>query len=216
MAGCTGACCPCAKWAARWTCRSSPTKTKVGLILADVGQAMFLSRLREVEDFEVGLLRAEFMLGNIGVHPQALEAFDSGELDHAVLAKLRELDSRLSKILREQLAAGLIAIDMKLREYVITALSRPSDTLRRLLRTIARHIGLRGNEQRTQSVAASTRTGRVDSIDVRVDTVRTGPASLTTTARREAGTLGTMPTGRYATHAAQGELAVSALARRPL
>lgn len=46
-----------------------PTKTKVGLILADVGQSLFLSRLREVPDFEVGLLRAEFMLGNIGVHP---------------------------------------------------------------------------------------------------------------------------------------------------
>jgi len=42
------------------------TKTKVGLILADVGQALFLSRLRNVPDFEVGLLRAEFMLGNIG------------------------------------------------------------------------------------------------------------------------------------------------------
>ncbi|MFP4658220.1 MAG: PEP/pyruvate-binding domain-containing protein, partial [Desulfonatronovibrionaceae bacterium] len=51
------------------------TRTKVGLILADVGQALFLSRLREVPDFEVGLLRAEFMLGNIGVHPLALDAY---------------------------------------------------------------------------------------------------------------------------------------------
>ncbi|MGJ3522093.1 PEP/pyruvate-binding domain-containing protein [Nitratidesulfovibrio sp. D1] len=122
--------------------RLPSTKTKVGLILADVGQAMFLSRLREVEDFEVGLLRAEFMLGNIGVHPQALEAFDSGELDHAVQAKLRELDARLSKILREQLSAGLIAIDMKLREYVghITGLSAEIEAL-------ASRENLRGTEQ---------------------------------------------------------------------
>ncbi len=75
------------------------TKTKVGLILADVGQAMFLSRLREVEDFEVGLLRAEFMLGNIGVHPQALEAFDSGELDHK-LDEHVELATRRIDILK--------------------------------------------------------------------------------------------------------------------
>ena len=46
------------------------TKTKVGLVLADVGQALFLSRLREFPQFEVGLLRAEFMLGNISIHPQ--------------------------------------------------------------------------------------------------------------------------------------------------
>ena len=56
------------------------TKTRVGLVLADIGQALFLSRLRNVPDFEVGLLRAEFMLGNVGVHPAALEAFDNGEL----------------------------------------------------------------------------------------------------------------------------------------
>ena len=53
------------------------TKTKVGLVLADVGQALFLSRLRDFPKFEVGLLRAEFMLGNISIHPQALEAFDT-------------------------------------------------------------------------------------------------------------------------------------------
>ena len=45
------------------------TKTRVGLVLADIGQALFLSRLRNVPDFEVGLLRAEFMLGNVGVQP---------------------------------------------------------------------------------------------------------------------------------------------------
>ncbi len=94
------------------------TKTKVGLILADVGQALFLSRLRDVSDFEVGLLRAEFMLGNVGVHPQALEAYDNGELEHVVNAKVKELDARLTKLLREQLAAGVVGVDMKLREYV--------------------------------------------------------------------------------------------------
>ncbi|MDR1856452.1 MAG: phosphoenolpyruvate synthase [Desulfovibrio sp.] len=94
------------------------TKTKVGLILADVGQALFLSRLRTYPQFEVGLLRAEFMLGNIGVHPAALEAFDKGELDTIVQAKLKELDAKLSKVLREQLATGLIVFNFNLRDYV--------------------------------------------------------------------------------------------------
>ncbi len=94
------------------------TKTKVGLVLADVGQALFLSRLRDHPQFEVGLLRAEFMLGNISIHPQALEAFDNGELDVVVQAKLRELEGRLSKVLREQMAAGLIIFNFNLREYV--------------------------------------------------------------------------------------------------
>ncbi|MDR0465938.1 MAG: phosphoenolpyruvate synthase [Deltaproteobacteria bacterium] len=94
------------------------TKTKVGLVLADVGQALFLSRLRNVPDFEVGLLRAEFMLGNIGVHPKALEAFDNGTIEQLVQVKLQELNQRLSKIMREQMAAGLIVFDIRLREYV--------------------------------------------------------------------------------------------------
>ena len=102
-----------------------PTKTKVGLILADVGQAMFLSRLRNVEDFEVGLLRAEFMLGNIGVHPLALEAYDNGELEGVIQRHLKVLDERLTKTLRRQLNAGLIFMNLRLREYVgiITGLS---------------------------------------------------------------------------------------------
>lgn len=102
------------------------TKTKIGLVLADVGQALFLSRLREYPQFEVGLLRAEFMLGNIGIHPQALEAFDNGELSVVVDAKLKELEGRLSKILREQMGAGLIVFNFNLREYVgeVTGLTR--------------------------------------------------------------------------------------------
>jgi len=94
------------------------TKTKVGLVLADVGQALFLSRLRNFPQFEVGLLRAEFMLGNISIHPQALEAFDNGELENVVHSKLKELENRLSKVLREQMAAGLIVFNFNLREYV--------------------------------------------------------------------------------------------------
>ena len=46
------------------------TKCRVGLILADVGQALALSRLRVYPRFKVGLLRAEFMLGNVAVHPR--------------------------------------------------------------------------------------------------------------------------------------------------
>ena len=95
-----------------------PTKTKVGLILADVGQALFLSRLRQVPDFEVGLLRAEFMLGNIGVHPQALEAYDKGYLDAVVQKKFKELENELTKLVREQLTAGLVTLDLNLRKYV--------------------------------------------------------------------------------------------------
>ena len=111
--------------------RMPATKTKVGLVLADVGQALFLSRLRNHPQFEVGLLRAEFMLGNIGVHPQALEAFDNGELDGVVQGKLKELEDNLSKVLREQMAAGLIIFNFNLREYVgeITGLSAELNAL---------------------------------------------------------------------------------------
>ena len=107
------------------------TRTKVGLVLADVGQALFLSRLRNFPKFEVGLLRAEFMLGNISIHPRALEAFDNGELENIVQAKLRELAGNLSKVLREQMAAGLIVFNFNLREYVgeITGLSAEAAAL---------------------------------------------------------------------------------------
>lgn len=107
------------------------TRTKVGLVLADVGQALFLSRLRDFEQFEVGLLRAEFMLGNIGIHPFALEAFDNGELKSVVATKLKELENRLSKLLREQMTAGLIIYNFNLREYVgaITGLTEELNKL---------------------------------------------------------------------------------------
>lgn len=94
------------------------TKTKIGLVLADVNQAMFLSRLRNIPDFEVGLLRAEFMLGNIAVHPLALQAYDKGELNEAVNAYLEVLEEELNKTLRSQYNAGLISSPLRLREYV--------------------------------------------------------------------------------------------------
>ncbi|MDL2285239.1 phosphoenolpyruvate synthase [Desulfovibrio sp. OttesenSCG-928-F07] len=107
------------------------TKTKVGLVLADVNQAMFLSRLRNIEDFEVGLLRAEFMLGNIGVHPMALAAYDCGELEQAVNDHLRVLDEQLNKTLRNQFNSGLINGKLKLRDYVgqMTGLVKEIDAL---------------------------------------------------------------------------------------
>lgn len=107
------------------------TKTKIGLVLADVGQALFLSRLRNFPQFEVGLLRAEFMLGNIGIHPLALEAFDNNKLEPVVNDRIRKLENRLSKILREQLAAGLIVFNFNLRDYVgqITGLSKKINEL---------------------------------------------------------------------------------------
>ncbi len=94
------------------------TKTQVGLILADVGQAMFLSRLRQYPRFKVGLLRAEFMLGNISVHPQALEAFDNGELEQIVKKHLGVLEDRLSKVIASQMGVGLVVFDFNVREYV--------------------------------------------------------------------------------------------------
>lgn len=107
------------------------TRTKVGLILADVNQALFLSRLRNVPDFEVGLLRAEFMLGNVGVHPLALEAYDNGQLQSLVDKKLQELNSELTKLVREQLVMGTISFDLKLRQYVgiVTGLSKEIEAL---------------------------------------------------------------------------------------
>lgn len=94
------------------------TQTNVGLILADIGQSLFLSRLREVPDFEVGLLRAEFMLGNIGVHPAALEAFDNGELELNIQKKIDEIELQLRKAIQEHLCLGLIHFDIHLREHV--------------------------------------------------------------------------------------------------
>ncbi len=107
------------------------TKTKIGLILADVDQALFLSRLRELPDFEVGLLRAEFMLGSVGVHPLALEAYDNGQLQVLVDKKLTELNNELTKLVREQLTQGIITFDLKLRQYVgiVTGLSKEIETL---------------------------------------------------------------------------------------
>ncbi len=107
------------------------TKTRIGLVLADVTQALFLSRLRNIEDFEVGLLRAEFMLGNVGVHPKALEAYDNGTLEGKMSEILFHKETTLTKIVQEQIAAGLITLDLKLREYVgqITGLGSEIDEL---------------------------------------------------------------------------------------
>jgi len=107
------------------------TKTRIGLVLADVTQALFLSRLRNVEDFEIGLLRAEFMLGNVGVHPQALEAFDNGSLDEIVSVALTSKENTLTQIVQEQLSTGLISLDLKLRDHVghITRLGIKIDAL---------------------------------------------------------------------------------------
>ncbi|MGL4722680.1 MAG: PEP/pyruvate-binding domain-containing protein [Desulfovibrionaceae bacterium] len=94
------------------------TQTDVGLVLADVGQSLFLSRLREIPNFEVGLLRAEFMLGNIGVHPLALEAYDNGTLSHYIREEISLLEQRLTKLLQEQMSDGFLTIQMNIRQYV--------------------------------------------------------------------------------------------------
>lgn len=107
------------------------TKCRVGLILADVGQALALSRLRVYPRFKVGLLRAEFMLGNVAVHPQALEAYDNGELDRIVKEKVAELDANLTKIICDQLDGGMVTYDFNIREYVgvVSGLSKELEQL---------------------------------------------------------------------------------------
>lgn len=152
------------------------TKANVGLILADVNQALFLSRLRNSEDFEVGLIRAEFMLGNVAVHPKALEAYDAGTLDDTIKVKVQELEMDLSKILREQLNAGLIGIDMKLREYVgaVTGLSREiealmaKENLRGTEEVLALHRELRELEHRLD-VYVENATQRIEVLKTSVD-----------------------------------------------
>ncbi len=118
------------------------TKTKVGIILADVGQALFLSRLRKALDFEVGLLRAEFMLSNIGVHPMALDAYDRGVLHLAVEEKLQALDNELTKNIKEQLDFGILTFDLNLRKYIgiLTGLSEEIDVL-------SEKVSARGTEE---------------------------------------------------------------------
>ena len=107
------------------------TKCRVGLILADVGQALALSRLRVYPRFKVGLLRAEFMLGNVAVHPQALEAYDNGELDRIVKEKVAELDANMTKVICDQLDGGMVAYDFNIREYVgvVSGLSKELEQL---------------------------------------------------------------------------------------
>jgi pyruvate,water dikinase len=122
--------------------RLPETKTKVGIILADVGQALFLSRLRQSSDFEVGLLRAEFMLSNIGVHPLALDAYDKGHIQQAVQEKLQALDNQLTKIIKEQLDFGILTFDLNLRKYVglLTGLSEEIEML-------SEKVSARGTEE---------------------------------------------------------------------
>ncbi len=134
------------------------TQTKVGLILADVGQALFLSRLRESSDFEVGLLRAEFMLGNIGVHPLALDAFDRGTLQQKVEDKVRDLEDRLTKIIRDQLDFGILTFDLNLRKYVGIVSGLGEDIER-----LSEQVSARGTEE----VLAQQR--RIRELDYRLD-----------------------------------------------
>ena len=83
------------------------------------------------EDSPLDALGEIDMLGNIGVHPQALEAYDNGTLPKLVEEKIKEIDAKLDKIVREQLAAGFINVQIKLRSYVglITGLTTELDAL---------------------------------------------------------------------------------------
>ena len=71
------------------------------------------------------------MLGNVGVHPAALEAFDDGSLEDIVNEKIGDLEARLRKTIREQMDAGLVSLDLRLREHVgqITGFAEELDRL---------------------------------------------------------------------------------------
>lgn len=94
------------------TRRLPKTRTRVGLILADVNQAFRFSKLADNE-FEVGLLRAEFILGRIAVHPRALDEYDSGELKKK---SLLIFDQVREKLLKEGYKSG--------KDYFIDKLAR--------------------------------------------------------------------------------------------
>ncbi len=107
------------------------TKTKVGLILADVGQALFLSRFARRAGLRSGPASGRIHAGQHRRPPAALEAYDNGTLPMLGEQKVKDLDARLSKIVREQLAAGFISVDINLRKYVglVTGLSAELDRL---------------------------------------------------------------------------------------
>ncbi|ACA60438.1 phosphoenolpyruvate synthase [Candidatus Desulforudis audaxviator] len=56
-------------------------KTKVGLIVANPAVARMFPVARYPGHYGVSLMRAEFALADIGVHPQALLAYDQGEFE---------------------------------------------------------------------------------------------------------------------------------------
>ncbi len=57
------------------------TKTKIGLIVANPAVARLFPVARHPSHYGVSLMRAEFALAEIGVHPQALWAYDHGEFE---------------------------------------------------------------------------------------------------------------------------------------
>lgn len=60
----------------------SPTKTVIGINIANIDQARKLHALGELgPGFKISLLRTEFLLEDIGVHVRALIDFDKGEID---------------------------------------------------------------------------------------------------------------------------------------
>lgn len=122
------------------------TRTRVGLILADVHQAFRFSQLANNE-FEVGLLRAEFMLGRIAVHPRALDEYDSGELkkkSKAVYIQVKE------KLLKEGFKSG--------KAYFIDKLARGMACFGQAFKgrsVIYRTTDYKTNEYKTQLIGGS-------------------------------------------------------------
>lgn len=70
----------------------NPTQTALGVILSDPEEARKIHGLKELGDnFLISLLRIEFLLGEIGIHPKALLAYDKGEIvDELLREKIQE------------------------------------------------------------------------------------------------------------------------------
>ncbi len=77
------------------------TRTKIGLIVANPFVARRFPIARYTSHYGVSLLRAEFVLAQMGIHPQALLAYDRGEFEPGGRFEKR---SRLKKRIAESIS----------------------------------------------------------------------------------------------------------------
>lgn len=67
---------------------NNPTKTQIGLIISNPDTARRMHSLKELgNNFLISLLRIEFLLTEIGVHPRTLEDYDKNKISDKTLIK---------------------------------------------------------------------------------------------------------------------------------